>query len=101
MRLLPADRLREALGADAAEVAKLAPALRRTYEDIPEPIELPPEQQQRFLFNSLRAFIERLSGRAPIVWLLDDLHWADDSSLALLQHLVQHLAELPVLIVGT
>jgi hypothetical protein len=32
-----------------------------------EPIDLPPEQQQRFLFSSLRAFIERLSGRVPIV----------------------------------
>jgi tetratricopeptide (TPR) repeat protein/predicted Ser/Thr protein kinase len=101
LRALPADRLREALGADAAEVAKLAPELRGAYKDIPEPIELPPEQQQRFLFNSFRAFVERLSGRAPIVWLLDDLHWADDSSLALLQHLAQHFAELPVLMLGT
>jgi tRNA A-37 threonylcarbamoyl transferase component Bud32/tetratricopeptide (TPR) repeat protein len=101
LRALPADRLREALGADAAEVAKLAPQLHNAYEDIPEPIELPPEQQQRFLFNSFRAFVERLSGHAPIVWLLDDLHWTDNSSLALFQHLAQHLDELPVLILGT
>ena len=101
MRVVKAERLREALGADAAEVAKLVPALRRTYEDIPEPIELPPEQQQRFLFNSFREFIERLSGQKPIVWLLDDLHWADDSSLLLLQHLAQNLADVPVLMFGT
>jgi tetratricopeptide (TPR) repeat protein/predicted Ser/Thr protein kinase len=100
-RVLSSDRLRDALGTDAAEVAKLAPTLRVAYDDIPEPIELPPEQQQRFLFNSFHAFVERMSGRAPIVWLLDDLHWADDSTLALLQHLARHLAKLPVLILGT
>ena len=36
-----------------------------------------------------------------MVLLLDDLHWADDSSLAFLQHLAPHLRKIPVLILGT
>ena len=37
----------------------------------------------------------------PHVLLIDDLHWADDSTLLLLQHVVQHTPEMPMLIVGT
>jgi len=35
------------------------------------------------------------------VVLLDDLHWADESTLSLLQHIAHHIGEMPVLIVGT
>ena len=100
-RLVPNGRLRDALGEAAPEVAKLVPELRRQYDDIGEPIDLPPEQQQRYLFNSIVEFLERLSREAPIVWLLDDLHWADESTLLLLQHLLQKLNDLPILLVGT
>jgi len=55
-RVLPSDQLREVLGEEASEVAKLIPELRRTYDDIPEPMVLPPEQQRRYLFNSIQNF---------------------------------------------
>ncbi len=100
-RLVPSDRWREALGDAAPEVAKLMPELRRRYDDIPKPIDLPPEQQRRYLFNSVTEFLERLSRETPVVWLLDDLHWADESTLLLLQHLSQRLTDLPILLVGT
>ena len=100
-RLVPSGRLRDALGEAAPEVAKLVPELRRQYDDIGEPIDLPPEQQQRYLFNSVSGFLERLSQETPIVWLLDDLHWADESTLLLLQHLLQKLNDLPILLIGT
>ena len=75
--VVPSDPFRQALGDSAPEIAKLMPELRRSYEDIPEPIQLPPEQQRRYLFNSFQEFVDRLSRNAPVVWLLDDLHWAD------------------------
>ena len=100
-RLVPSARLRDALGEAAPEVAKLMPELRRIYDDIPKPIDLPPEQQQRYLFNSVGDFLKRLSRETPVVWLLDDLHWADESTLLLLQHLLQKLNDLPILLIGT
>lgn len=99
--LVPRERLRDALGDAAPEVAKLVPELRHRYDDIGEPIDLPAEQQQRYLFNSMRGFLERLSEETPIVWLLDDLHWADESSLLLLQHLLPKLNQTPILFIGT
>jgi len=100
-RLVPAAALREALGDAAPEVAKLMPELRRLFPDIGAPLELPPEQERRYLFNSMHEFMER-SGRAqPLFLVLEDLHWADDSTLLLLQHIAQRLSEMPVLILGT
>ena len=100
-RVLPRERLAAALGDAAPEVAKLLPGLRRIFPDMPPPIELPGEQQRRFMFNSIHEFLTRTVEQGPLVWLLDDLHWADESSLQLLEHLVSHLDTLPILILGT
>ena len=100
-RIVPRAEFRAALGEAAPEVVKLMPELRRTFPDIPEAIQLPAEQQRRYLFNSFRDFVSRLSKQRPIVWLLDDLHWADESSLLLLQHFAPGLENLPVLVLGT
>ncbi|NIU63453.1 MAG: AAA family ATPase, partial [Pseudomonas stutzeri] len=77
------------------------PQLRRLFPDIAAPLELPPEQERRYLFNSLQEFIERAGRAQPLLLVLEDLHWADDSTMLLLQHIAQRLQEMPVLIVGT
>ena len=99
--IVPNAAFREALGDAAPEVAKLFPELRQMFPDIPPPIELPPEQQRRYLFSNFLSFVKRGTRVTPQVLLIDDLHWADDSTLLLLQHVAQHAAEMPVLIVGT
>ena len=99
--IVPGAAFRDALGDAAAEVARLVPELRQRFSDLPPPVELPPEQQQRYLFNNFLAFVERGARITPQVLLIDDLHWADDSTLLLLQHLAPHLAQMPMLIVGT
>lgn len=98
---LPRDTFRYTLGDDAPEVAKLMPELRRIFPEIPPPLDLPPEQQRRYLFNAYRDFIARSARLTPLIALVEDLHWADEPTLLLLQHLAQAVAELPVLIVGT
>jgi DNA-binding winged helix-turn-helix (wHTH) protein/tetratricopeptide (TPR) repeat protein len=101
MRALPWEGFRNALGDSAPEVAKLMPELRRMYPDIPPPYVLPPEQQRRFLFNAYREFVERMARAAPLLVVFEDLHWADESSLQLLQHLANTIATTPVLLIGT
>ncbi|MEE8369841.1 MAG: BREX system ATP-binding domain-containing protein, partial [Dehalococcoidia bacterium] len=100
-RMFPPEAMRETLGESAPEVAKLMPELRRTFPDIPPSPELPPEQERRYLFNGMRDFVARTGSNQPAVYVLDDLHWATDASLLLLQHIAQQLHEMPVLIVGT
>ena len=92
---------RDALGSDAAEIARLVPQLRRAFPDIPAPAELPPEQSRRVLFGAVTEMITRIARNTPSLFLLDDLQWADDGSLLLLNHLAPYIRELPVMIVAT
>jgi tetratricopeptide (TPR) repeat protein len=100
-RVVAPSSFRHALGDAAPEVAKLMPELRQLFSDIPPPIQLPPEQQRRFLFNAYREFVERCCVLSPLVMILEDLHWADEPTLQLLQHLAQTTGTMPLLIVGT
>ncbi len=51
-------------------------------------------------FHSLTQFFEVLGRDRPVVLFLDDIHWADDSSLDLLDHLMQEGDGIPLLLVG-
>jgi len=53
------------------------------------------------LFVQYLELIKKLAAESPLVLVLDDLQWADQSSVALLAHLARGVARLPVLIVGT
>ena len=51
--------------------------------------------------RALRFLISRLAGPAPLVLVLDDLHWADKASIELVSFLLGHPPEAPVLVVLT
>ncbi len=91
---------RRLVGEEAAELARMMPKLRRIVPNLPEPLALSGEQARRHLFNSYCDFIARIARENPAVLIVDDLHWADDSTLALLRHLAKRLPALPVLIVA-
>ncbi|UCD58877.1 MAG: AAA family ATPase, partial [Candidatus Hydrogenedentota bacterium] len=100
-RLVESDALLNALGDSAPEVAKLMPELRRLFPDIPPAPELPPEHARRYLFNGVREFVARAARAQPLLLVLDDLQWADEPTLLLLEHVAQQLREMPVFIIGT
>ena len=100
-RMAPRESLRYSLGDDAPEVARLMPELRNIYPDIPPAIQLPPEQQRWFLFNAFRSFVERAASVTPLVIVFEDLHWADEPTLLLLQHHAQTLTSASLLVICT
>lgn len=100
-RIVNPEALREALGDSAPEVAKLLPDLRKRYSDIPDPVTLPPEQERHYLQHGVCEFIERAARVQPMLLIFENLHWADESSLLVLNHLAQRLHEIPVLVIGT
>ena len=99
-RLVP-QAFRAALGDVAGEIATIVPSLRRLYPDIPLAGEVPADQQRRVLFNAFLDFLQRGTRKSPSVTLFDDLHWADEPTLQLLQHLAPHIAGMRILMVGT
>ena len=97
---MPAAAFRQAIGASAPELAKLMPELHRLFPDMAPPLELPPQLRQRFLFTNVREFLTRSSRFMPLAIFIDDLQWADESTLQLTQHLAQQLANLPIVVIA-
>jgi predicted ATPase len=95
------DDYRRRMGDNAAELAQIAPSLRHIFQDIPQPLELPPAQQRRYVFQSFSETLGRAARIRSQLYILEDLHWADESTLALLIHLANRVAQLPVVIIGT
>jgi predicted ATPase len=95
------DAFRAALGDDVGEMARLMPQLRRLFPDLPPPMELSPEQSRRILFNAVVELLGRTAATGPILLLFEDLHWADEGTLSLLNHIARSISKVPVLIVGT
>jgi predicted ATPase/class 3 adenylate cyclase len=58
------------------------------------------EEQQRLL-RAITDFLQETSRTQPVAILLDDLHWADEASLTLLQHLARNTRQCPILLLGT
>lgn len=100
-RHVPPAAFRAALGDAASGVAKLMPELRTMFPDIPEPPPLPADQQRRFLFNAYLSFVRRSCRDGPIAVVLEDLHWADEPTLMLMQHLVAATGSMPLFTIGT
>ena len=59
-----------------------------------------PAQSRRFLDSAVEVLRAR-AAKGPLVYLLEDLQWADEESLRLASYLVRSLADLPVLFIGT
>ncbi len=95
------DEFRAGLGDNAAEVAQIAPRMRRIFPDLPPPTELPPQQARRYLFQSLTEYLARLTAAAPLLLVLDDLHWTDESTLALLNFLAHRVEPIRLVVIGT
>ncbi len=97
-----AEAFRAVLLADAApEIARLMPRLRRLLPGLAPPLRLPPNQERQYLFTCLADVLGRLARRQPTLLILDDLQWADESSLRFLSHVAPALTDLPLLVVAT
>lgn len=56
---------------------------------------------QAALFSDVRRFLAELAGQGSVLIVLEDLHWADPSSLDLLRYLGVHLGQWPILLVAS
>jgi class 3 adenylate cyclase len=81
----PAELLRQHVDARGGELVRLV-------ADLGELVDVPPvhaadrESDQYSLFGAVGDLLTRIAARAPLVVVLDDLHWADPGTLLLLRH---------------
>ena len=75
-------------------------ALGSLLPDLLQPAE-PADDLQLQLFEAVGRVLQHAAEVAPLVVLVEDVHWADDSSRALIQFLARRLGTAPVLLVCT
>jgi DNA-binding SARP family transcriptional activator len=83
-----------------AVLASLLPDLR-TRRALPTLPPIKPDQERVRLFDAVAGCLQRLSEPRPLLLILEDLHWAGESTLALVEFMARRLAQQPILIVGT
>jgi oligopeptide transport system substrate-binding protein len=84
-----------------AEVARLVPELLEKRHGL-EPSAAPSLDQERTrLFESAARFLAELSSHGALLIVLEDLHWASESTLQLLHYLARHLTDHLILTIGT
>lgn len=88
------------IGKRAAIIARIAPALHNSMVDIPELVSLDKEEERFRLFDAVAQFFIDVSRQAPLVLVLDDLHWADRGTAAMLGHVARYVSNNSILLIG-
>jgi DNA-binding SARP family transcriptional activator len=95
-----AEQLRHELGPGAPDVAQLLPEIHRLIPDLPA-VENTGSEGDRFrLFDGVTSFIKAATRTRPLLFVLDDLHAADEPTLLLLRFLTRELTDSRVLVLG-
>ena len=94
------DELQRRVGPRAGELEPIAPGLPQHVAE-QRPDRARPESRRYRLFDAVASLLAELSADAPILLVLDDLHWADQSSAALLRHTLESRPQMRLLVLAT
>jgi DNA-binding SARP family transcriptional activator len=97
---LPDDQLR-ALGHHAAHLARLLPELGERLPGLAPTIPADAAAERYSLFEAVVALLAGATVDAPVLFVLDDLHWGAKPTLLLLRHVLRAEVEMRLLVVAT
>ncbi|MEM1335912.1 MAG: BTAD domain-containing putative transcriptional regulator, partial [Actinomycetota bacterium] len=90
------DEVEALLDADRGALASFVPGLTDTAPLIRD------DPSQRYqAFDSTMRVLRRLADTAPVIWAIEDLHWADAASREMAVLIARRLADVPILLVIT
>ncbi len=95
----PAGCLTDALADSGAELGRLSPHVKRHLSDTGSADDS--GTARRVLFDALTGFLRCLTADRPIALILEDLHWAQLPTLAMLEHVLAGCADARLLVVAT
>ena len=84
-----------------AELTRLVPSLRMRRPGLPQPQASDAETERYLLLAAIVAVLAEVSTKRPLMVVLDDLHWADRSTLLGLRHLVSAPTAMQLVLVVT
>lgn len=86
---LPAHRAHSLLGSEAGELTRLLPAVADVVPGARAGDDIGPEGERHRLFVAVASWLAATAARAPLVLVTDDVHWAEEGTLALLRHVAR------------
>jgi pimeloyl-ACP methyl ester carboxylesterase/tetratricopeptide (TPR) repeat protein len=98
LRELPADAIGPLFAARAPQLARLLPRLVAGFPASAGAAGVTEENDRYVLFQAVLDLLCELAAPAGLLLVLEDLHWADEPSLRLFQHMARHLASSRILV---
>lgn len=83
------EQLHRVIGFYPSELCKLVPKIREKLDVIPQSLPISPNHERDRLFEAVSQFITNVSREVPLLIVLDDLQWTDQSSLLLMHYLAR------------
>jgi len=97
----PVAEIRAALGPQAADLALLVPEVRHRLPGLTDAVPTGSPTERYRLFEAVPALLQAIARRAPVILVVDDLHWADGPTLQLLLHTIRRTPEARLLVLAT
>jgi hypothetical protein len=97
----PRDELRVQIGAHGGALLPVLPSLTERLPAVHEPAPTTPDAERLRTCSATTSLLEAATAAAPVLLILDDLHWADELSLLLLQHVLRAEGSSRLLLVAT
>ena len=100
IRATPPERLGRSIGLIAPALVTILPEVAEWLGESEPRVRLPPEQERFRLFAAVGELLTATAAEAPLLLILDDLHWADPSTLELLCAVARRVPSSRILVAG-
>ena len=101
LTVVPREAFRTAMGDAGPEIARFVPKVHLAFPDLPPPLALPTDQARHYMFESVCDFFQQAAAIQPMLMVLEDLHWADESTTQLLESVARRAGRAAFLLIGT
>ena len=93
--------LRADLGSAGGELARLLPDLPARVDDLPPPVVADQDTERHRLHTAVTDLLTSAGRRQPLLFVVEDGHWADGPTLLLLRHLARSATDARMLLMAT
>ncbi|HUJ65226.1 MAG TPA: AAA family ATPase, partial [Acidimicrobiales bacterium] len=90
-----------ALGPDPAPLCRLVPEIATRIPGLGEASGPASEAEQFRMFESVRGWLNAAAAATPLLFVIDDVHWADRPTLALIGHVLRGAEQVHLTVLGT
>jgi eukaryotic-like serine/threonine-protein kinase len=84
-----------------ADLLAIAPELRQRFSDLSSIPNFDTYSEQQRIFESVTSWGAAIASKSPLLIFIDDIHWADSSTLFLIRHLARRLDNRPFIFLLT